>query len=47
MGKVQDSIDWLKDKTKESKEKSKDVYGTGVEALNPSGIADWLKGKLM
>ena len=45
MGKVQDAIDWLKEKASSTKDKSKDVYGTGVEALNPSGIADWLYEK--
>jgi hypothetical protein len=33
MGKVQDTIDWFV----EVKDKTKDVYGTGVEALKTSG----------
>jgi hypothetical protein len=36
MGKAKDSIDWLKDKA----EKVKDTFGTGIEALNPKGLAD-------
>jgi hypothetical protein len=43
MGKVQDAIDWLKEKASNTKEKSKDVYGTGIEALNPKNMADMLK----
>lgn len=39
MGKVQDTIDWLKEKT----EKVKDTFGTGIEALNPSGLASMLE----
>ena len=45
MGKVQDAVDWLKEKASKAKEKTKDTYGTGVEALNPGGIADFLKKK--
>lgn len=36
MGKVKDTVNWLKDKT----EKVKDTFGTGIEALNPKGLAD-------
>lgn len=45
MGKVQDAVDWLKEKASNTKEKSKDAYGTGVEALNPKGLSEFLKKK--
>jgi hypothetical protein len=41
MGKVQDTIDWFKEKT----EKVKDTFGTGIEALNPAGLATILENK--
>lgn len=44
MGKVKDTINWLKDKT----EKVKDTFGTGIEALKPGprmmGIGDKMSG---
>jgi hypothetical protein len=41
MGKIQDVIDWFEEK----KENIKDTFGTGVEALNPKGIAEEISGK--
>lgn len=40
MGKIQDTLDWFAEKKEKAKEKVKDTYGTGVEALNPGKIAD-------
>lgn len=39
MGKVQDVINWFEEK----KEQAKDTFGTGIEALNTSKIADTIE----
>ena len=36
MGKIKDVIDWFAEETK----KVKDIFGTGIEALNPNEIVD-------
>ena len=42
MGKVQDMLDWFYEK----KEKVKDTFGTGIEAINPARVADTLSEKV-
>jgi len=39
MGKIQDTLDWFEEK----KEKIKDTFGTGLEAINPKNIADTIE----
>lgn len=41
MGKIQDTLDWFAEKANTIK----DTFGTGIEAINPSNIADSMSEK--